>query len=348
MWRSATPLCVNGQASNINKSLSALGNVIHALSDVAAGKHRHVHYRDSKLTFLLRVGLEGLCGFWCFTCSHHVHSRWTCCRLVYNTAHNRIRWVETLARLLLPPSHPQPIALTSHCPRSSLHAVRKRSRMSRCVAVCVGGGGGGGGGGGVTMVAMHSASLAVIHHPVLCCCTLQMINEDTSGSVEKLQAEIMSLRHKLAVVQQQSTSLAPALPPAHSTHGEAHGSRTEEVGLSADLLGLLQSSGLQLQSAATTALLDGTPSADAEATVCATDVLPAGRGDAAWHALECIVVDLDLALCDTLQELRAARARSSAQAKARAGVDKQVDTLHKQVAALTKRHQVCRSACTES
>ena len=47
------------QASNINKSLSALGNVIHALSDVAAGKQRHVHYRDSKLTFLLRDSLGG-------------------------------------------------------------------------------------------------------------------------------------------------------------------------------------------------------------------------------------------------------------------------------------------------
>lgn len=43
------------EAGSINKSLSALGNVIMALVDIANGKSRHVHYRDSKLTFLLRV-----------------------------------------------------------------------------------------------------------------------------------------------------------------------------------------------------------------------------------------------------------------------------------------------------
>eukprot|EP00761_Pharyngomonas_kirbyi_P005080 gb/GECH01005085.1/.p1 GENE.gb/GECH01005085.1/~~gb/GECH01005085.1/.p1 ORF type:complete len:1255 (+),score=357.08 gb/GECH01005085.1/:1-3765(+) len=47
------------EASNINKSLSALGRVITALVDVANGKQRHVHYRDSKLTFLLRDSLGG-------------------------------------------------------------------------------------------------------------------------------------------------------------------------------------------------------------------------------------------------------------------------------------------------
>ena len=43
------------EAGSINKSLSALSNVIMALVDVAHGKNRHVAYRDSKLTFLLRV-----------------------------------------------------------------------------------------------------------------------------------------------------------------------------------------------------------------------------------------------------------------------------------------------------
>lgn len=47
------------EACSINKSLSALGNVINALVDVANGKSRHVHYRDSKLTFLLRDSLGG-------------------------------------------------------------------------------------------------------------------------------------------------------------------------------------------------------------------------------------------------------------------------------------------------
>lgn len=43
------------EAGNINKSLSTLGTVINALVDIANGKLRHVHYRDSKLTFLLKV-----------------------------------------------------------------------------------------------------------------------------------------------------------------------------------------------------------------------------------------------------------------------------------------------------
>ena len=47
------------EASSINQSLSALGNVIKALVDIGAGKRRHVHYRDSKLTFLLKDSLGG-------------------------------------------------------------------------------------------------------------------------------------------------------------------------------------------------------------------------------------------------------------------------------------------------
>jgi Kinesin motor domain len=47
------------EAGMINKSLSTLGNVINSLVDVSLGKSRHVHYRDSKLTFLLRDSLGG-------------------------------------------------------------------------------------------------------------------------------------------------------------------------------------------------------------------------------------------------------------------------------------------------
>ncbi|DBA00638.1 TPA: hypothetical protein N0F65_003567 [Lagenidium giganteum] len=47
------------EAAQINKSLSALGNVIMSLVDVSNGLRRHVHYRDSKLTFLLRDSLGG-------------------------------------------------------------------------------------------------------------------------------------------------------------------------------------------------------------------------------------------------------------------------------------------------
>lgn len=47
------------EAGMINKSLSALGNVINSLVEVAEGRSRHVHYRDSKLTFLLKDSLGG-------------------------------------------------------------------------------------------------------------------------------------------------------------------------------------------------------------------------------------------------------------------------------------------------
>uniref|UniRef100_A0A7I4FWL6 Kinesin motor domain-containing protein n=1 Tax=Physcomitrium patens TaxID=3218 RepID=A0A7I4FWL6_PHYPA len=48
------------EAGNINKSLSQLGNVINILAEVSqSGKHRHVPYRDSRLTFLLQESLGG-------------------------------------------------------------------------------------------------------------------------------------------------------------------------------------------------------------------------------------------------------------------------------------------------
>lgn len=47
------------EAGMINKSLSTLGNVINSLVEVSEGRVRHIHYRDSKLTFLLRDSLGG-------------------------------------------------------------------------------------------------------------------------------------------------------------------------------------------------------------------------------------------------------------------------------------------------
>ena len=47
------------EGAMINKSLSALGNVINSLVEVSEGKSRHVPYRDSKLTFMLRDSLGG-------------------------------------------------------------------------------------------------------------------------------------------------------------------------------------------------------------------------------------------------------------------------------------------------
>lgn len=47
------------EAGMINKSLSALGNVINSLVEQSEGKGRHIPYRDSKLTFILRDSLGG-------------------------------------------------------------------------------------------------------------------------------------------------------------------------------------------------------------------------------------------------------------------------------------------------
>ena len=47
------------EASMINKTLSSLGNVINSLVEIADGKQKHVPYRDSKLTFLLKDSLGG-------------------------------------------------------------------------------------------------------------------------------------------------------------------------------------------------------------------------------------------------------------------------------------------------
>jgi len=47
------------EGCNINRSLSVLGNVINALVEVDNGRNRHIHYRDSKLTFLLKDSLGG-------------------------------------------------------------------------------------------------------------------------------------------------------------------------------------------------------------------------------------------------------------------------------------------------
>ena len=47
------------EAGNINKSLTVLGSVINSLVEVSQGKKKHINYRDSKLTFLLKDSLGG-------------------------------------------------------------------------------------------------------------------------------------------------------------------------------------------------------------------------------------------------------------------------------------------------
>lgn len=58
------------EAKTINKSLSALGNVINALTCGPTGRGNHIPYRDSKLTRILQDALVGyLSNFHCSTCS---------------------------------------------------------------------------------------------------------------------------------------------------------------------------------------------------------------------------------------------------------------------------------------
>nr|KAG5695560.1 hypothetical protein BaRGS_033982 [Batillaria attramentaria] len=63
------------EAGKINKSLSVLGNVIMSLVDIAHGRTRHVPYRDSKLTFLLRDSLGGNARTSIVACVHPDASR---------------------------------------------------------------------------------------------------------------------------------------------------------------------------------------------------------------------------------------------------------------------------------
>lgn len=57
------------EAKTINKSLSALGNVINALTSTA-GKANHIPYRDSKLTRVLQDALVSFLPWATFP--HHV------------------------------------------------------------------------------------------------------------------------------------------------------------------------------------------------------------------------------------------------------------------------------------
>ncbi|KAK9096596.1 hypothetical protein Sjap_022093 [Stephania japonica] len=57
------------EAKTINKSLSALGNVINALTDDSPGRVNHIPYRDSKITRILRdaLTLERICSWALFS-----------------------------------------------------------------------------------------------------------------------------------------------------------------------------------------------------------------------------------------------------------------------------------------
>ena len=52
------------EAKSINKSLSALGNVINALTSGSSIKTNHIPFRDSKLTRILQDALVSFLHFW--------------------------------------------------------------------------------------------------------------------------------------------------------------------------------------------------------------------------------------------------------------------------------------------
>ncbi|XP_065827584.1 kinesin-like protein KIF15 [Oscarella lobularis] len=138
------------EAGSINKSLSALGNVIMSLVGVAHGKQRYVPYRDSKLTFLLRDSLGGNAKTFIIA---NVHPGSKC-------------FGETL---------------------STLNFAR-RAKMIRNKAV---------------------------------------INEDTMGNINQLQAEVKRLKEELALLK-TGTSLTPAsVTMAADPHNEDRKSAEE-------------------------------------------------------------------------------------------------------------------------
>ena len=85
------------EASAINKSLSALGNVIKALVDVAEGKERHVPYRDSKLTYLLKDALGGARAAPSWRASRPRRDRWRR-RSPRSSSRRGLRWSRSRRR----------------------------------------------------------------------------------------------------------------------------------------------------------------------------------------------------------------------------------------------------------
>lgn len=72
-WRNVRNVLCPQEGAQINKSLSALGNVIKALT---SGGNAHVPYRDSKLTRLLQVCCIITCTLLCCArCALLVHNQ---------------------------------------------------------------------------------------------------------------------------------------------------------------------------------------------------------------------------------------------------------------------------------
>ncbi|KAI8870787.1 kinesin-domain-containing protein [Ramicandelaber brevisporus] len=122
------------EAANINKSLSSLGSVINALVDVSNGRQRHVHYRDSKLTFLLRDSLGGNSVTY----------------IIANVSPSLVNASETLSTLRFAARAKmiQNKAVVNHNLQGNVTQLQEEIRRLRHELEVVRQGGGGGGGGG--------------------------------------------------------------------------------------------------------------------------------------------------------------------------------------------------------
>lgn len=84
------------EATKINLSLSALGNVISALVD---GKQKHIPYRDSKLTRLLQDSLGGELNH-TMNAAGRLVSVSMCVRDLGNVLVGRFKWLRVISRML--------------------------------------------------------------------------------------------------------------------------------------------------------------------------------------------------------------------------------------------------------
>jgi kinesin family protein 15 len=123
------------EASSINKSLSALGNVIMSLADISAGKSRHVPFRDSRLTFLLKDSLGG-------------NAKTT---VIANISPASVNFGETLSTLQFAQRAKsiKTTAVINEDTAGSVEALQREIRRLREALAAGGGGGGGSANGGV-------------------------------------------------------------------------------------------------------------------------------------------------------------------------------------------------------
>ena len=176
------------EASAINKSLSALGNVIKALVDLADGKERHVPYRDSKLTFLLKDALGGRARCSLLACVSPAH----------------VNIEETLSTLKFA-QRAKMVKVRAVMNEETLgNAVELAAEVSRLRSMLAEGGGGSGGDGDATTKAKMFELEA----------TMAKVNRAASAAAKDSEIELEKLKTKLADAKDLCTCLDKNLQSA--------------------------------------------------------------------------------------------------------------------------------------